>query len=155
MTENIGNQQITGQELQENEKSRKSSRKHKEKKPKNKFRFIAFVEMLLIIVLSGELAWNVFLRERFTDDKAVPASTDSDSIEPQVRTRPVIEKEETIYQLDGKKILMKDSVYGEIFFPVFADVPACQLDMEQLVTRNGYSFYTQNGEITSIAGVDV
>lgn len=155
MTENIGNQQITGQELQENEKSRKSSRKHKEKKPKNKFKFIAFVEMLLIIVLSGELAWNVFLRERFTDDKAVPASTDSDSLEPQVRTRPVIEKEETIYQLDGKKILMKDSVYGEIFFPVFADVPACQLDMEQLVTRNGYSFYTQNGEITSIAGVDV
>ena len=27
--------------------------------------------------------------------------------------------------------------------------------MDQLVTRNGYSFYTENGEITSIAGIDV
>ena len=50
---------------------------------------------------------------------------------------------------------MKDSVYGEIFFPVFADVPACSLNMDQLVTRNGYSFYKENGQITSIAGIDV
>jgi len=148
-------QQIIEQEIRESEKPRKSSRKRKEKKPKNKFKFIAFVEMLLIIVLSGELAWNVFLRDRFTDDKTVPASTDADSLEPQVRRRPVIEKEETIYQFNGKKILMKDGVYGEIFFPVFADVPACQLDMENLVTRNGYSFYTENGRITSIPGIDV
>ena len=106
MAENKEIQQIIEQEIRESDKPRRSSRKRKEKKPKNKFKFIAFVEMLLIIVLSGELAWNVFLRDRFTDDKTVPASTDGDSLDPQVRTRPVIEKEETIYQLDGKKILM-------------------------------------------------
>lgn len=135
---------------------RSSSQKRREKPPRNKFKALAFIEMLLIIALSGELSWQMFLRDRFVkDDKTVPASAGADSLEPQVRTRPVIEKEETIYQLDGKKILMKDSVYGEIFFPVFADVPACSLNMDQLVTRNGYSFYKENGQITSIPGIDV
>lgn len=147
---------ILNGEMPESESPQKPHKKRKEKPPRNKFKFLAFIEMLLIIVLAGELSWSVFLRDRFIkDDKAVPANAGADSLEPQIRTRPVIEKEETMYQLDGKKILMKDSVYGEIFFPVFADVPACSINTDQLITRNGYSFYTENGQITSIPGIDV
>lgn len=145
-----------GEGSQKHEPPGSSSKKRREKPPKNKFKAIAFIEMLLIIALSGELSWQMFFRQRFVkDDSVVTASTGADALKPQVRARPVIEKEETMYQLDGKKILMKDSVYGEIFFPVFADVPPCSLNMDQMITRNGYSFYKENGKVTSIPGVDV
>lgn len=156
MTEKKEIQKIIDEKVQNSEKGSKSLQSRREKTPKNKFKFLAFIEMLLILALSGELAWNMFLRDRFIkNDETIPANAGSASLEPQIRTRPVIEKEETIYQLDGKKILMKDSVYGEIFFPVFADVPACSLDMDKLITRNGYAFYKENGQITSIPGIDV
>ena len=45
--------------------------------------------------------------------------------------------------------------YGEVFMPVFADVPASELNTDSIVTRNGYSFYKENDTITSFAGVDV
>ncbi|MCM1007229.1 MAG: glycoside hydrolase family 25 protein [Ruminococcus flavefaciens] len=125
-----------------------------ENKPKrNKFKALCIIETLIIAALSGGLIWNSFLKEKFDENgEAVPVNGGSVS---EVRTRPVIEKEETFYQLDGKKILMQNSVYGEVFMPVFADVPACSLDMNSLVTRNGYAFYKENEEITSIAGIDV
>lgn len=125
-----------------------------ENKPKrNKFKALCIIETLIIAALSGGLIWNSFLKDKFDENgKAVPVNGGSVG---EVRTRPVIEKEETFYQLDGKKILMQNSVYGEVFMPVFADVPACSLDMNSLVTRNGYAFYKENEEITSIAGIDV
>lgn len=123
------------------------------KQKRNKFKALCIVETLIIAALSGSLIWNSFLKDKFDENgKAVPVNGGSVS---EVRTRPVIEKEETFYQLDGKKILMQNSVYGEVFMPVFADVPACSLDMNSLVTRNGYAFYKENEEITSIAGIDV
>ncbi len=126
-----------------------------EKAPKNKFKALSVIEALLIIALSGELAWQVKLKDKFHgSDDAVPASAGVNE-DPQIRTRAVIEKEETIYQLDGKKILMNDGTYGEIFWPVFSDVPACSHNIEQLVSRNGYSFYKENNKVASIAGVDV
>lgn len=125
-----------------------------ENKPKrNKLKALCIIETLIIAALSGGLIWNSFLKDKFVENgEAVPVNGGSVS---EVRTRPVIEKEETFYQLDGKKILMQNSVYGEVFMPVFADVPACSLDMNSLVTRNGYAFYKENEEITSIAGIDV
>lgn len=125
-----------------------------ENKPKrNKFKALCIIETLIIAALSGGLIWNSFLKDKFDENgKTVPVNGGSVS---EVRTRPVIEKEETFYQLDGKKILMQNSVYGEVFMPVFADVPACSLDMNSLVTRNGYAFYKENEEITSISGIDV
>ena len=94
-----------------------------ENKPKrNKFKALCIVETLIIAALSGGIIWNSFLKDKFDENgKAVPVNGGSVS---DVRTRPVIEKEETFYQLDGKKILMQNSVYGEVFMPVFADVPA-------------------------------
>lgn len=123
------------------------------KSKRNKFKALCIIETLIIAALSGGLIWNSFLKDQFDENgDAVPVNGSSVS---EVRTRPVIEKEETFYQLDGKKILMQNSVYGEVFMPVFADVPACSLDMNSLVTRNGYAFYKENEDITSIAGIDV
>lgn len=125
----------------------------------NRFKILAILEALIIIFLMAELVWEVFLRDKLhPDNTAIPVSADVSGFsndDPEIRTRAVIEKEETFYQLDGKKILMQDSTLGEIFMPVFKDVPACSLNMNSIITRNGYSFYKENNEITSIAGVDV
>ena len=129
------------------------------KSPK-RYKVLAIVEALLIFVLIFALAWALFIKPQDAGT-AVPASTsaqvdeEDDSEDPEVRTRAVIEKEETYYQLNGKKMLLNDGTYGQVYIPVLEDVPACELDMQNMVTRNGYSFYKENGEITSITGIDV
>lgn len=122
-----------------------------------KLQIVSLVETILILLMAIALIWALFIRDTGGED-TVPAnagvSAENDD-EPVVRTKAVIDKEETFYQLDGKKILLSDSTYGEIYLPVYENVPASALDMECLVTRNGYSFYKENGEITSIPGIDV
>ena len=54
-------------------------------------------------------------------------------------------------ELDGKKLLMHDSTYGEIFVPIYGDVPASDLDLSGLTMRNGYAYYEENGEIINDA----
>lgn len=123
------------------------------KRKKLRFKSIAILEAVVIVILAGALIWVGLLRDKLGLSGAVPANANAD--DPQVRTRAVIDKEETFYQLDGKKILMHDSAYGEVFMPVFEDVPACALNMDNLITRNGYSYYKENGVVTSAMGVDV
>lgn len=120
--------------------------------PRRKIRFksIAILEAIIILILAVALVWIGLIRGR---DDAVAANAKSKG--PDVRRRAVIEKEETFYQFDGKKILMHDGTYGEIFVPVYADVPACSLDLNNLTKRNGYAYYTENGEVTSVNGIDV
>ena len=127
-------------------------------KIKKSFKGLAILEFIVILGLGGFLGWDMLIRDRdSSDEKAVPVSgkTVVSSEDPEVRTKAVIEKEQTFYQLDGKKILYRDNSLGEVFAPVFADVPASTLDKKQLITRNNYSFYKENGNITSIAGIDV
>ncbi|MBR4627821.1 MAG: glycoside hydrolase family 25 protein [Ruminococcus sp.] len=133
-----------------------SDKNQKIKKSSGGWKKFAAVEFAAIIALGGALGWSLYLRDNDENEKTVPvnAGTSAES-EPEVRTRAVIEKEETFYQLSGKKILYKDSAIGEVFLPVYEDVPACSLDMASLTTRNGYSFYRENGETSSIAGIDV
>ncbi|MCD7812025.1 MAG: glycoside hydrolase family 25 protein [Ruminococcus sp.] len=123
-----------------------------------KLRTIALIQMAVILILIIALILALFTRNSSSDTTTVPASTeisaDSDE-DPEVRTRAVIEKEEAYYQLDGKKIILSDSTYGEIYLPVYEDVEACSLDMDSIVTRNGYSFYKEDGEVTSIPGIDI
>ncbi|MBR6242723.1 MAG: glycoside hydrolase [Ruminococcus sp.] len=121
-------------------------------KPNPFFKIAAAVEAVVIIAGCAGAGWYFFLRDDTPVRDAVPASTSQQAVE---RTRAVIEKEEAYYRLDGKKILMHDGTYGEIFMPVFADVPPARIDTDDIVTRNGYSFYKENGRITSISGVDV
>ena len=120
-----------------------------ENKKRVKFKSIAILEAIIIIFLSAALVWVTFIRG---DSDAVPANSKTKA---EVRRRAVIEKEETFYQLDGKKILMHDSTYGEIFEPVYQDVPASTLDLNNLVMRNGYAYYSENGEVISTTGIDV
>lgn len=130
----------------------------KNDKKKKSFKGIAVFEFIVILGLGGFLGWDMLIRDRDSSDtKTVAVSGKSSAVseDPQPRTRAVIEKEQTFYQLDGKKILYKDNALGEVYLPVFADVPASSLNKEQLITRNNYSFYKENGSITSIAGVDV
>ncbi|MDD6098718.1 MAG: glycoside hydrolase family 25 protein [Oscillospiraceae bacterium] len=126
-----------------------------------KLRLISLIEAIIIMILCVALIWAVLIRGR-GEEQTVPVSAELSSAagnnedeDPEVRTRAVIDKEETFYQLDGKKILLSDSTYGQIFLPVYENVPACSLDMNSIVTRNGYSFYKPDGMITSIPGIDV
>lgn len=113
-------------------------------------KLIAILEALIILVMSVFIVWYCFVRP----EDSVSTSAEIDDT-PQVRVRPVIEKEETYYQFDGKKILSHDSAYGEVFVPVYADVPASEIDPDKLVSRNGYSFYADEDGISSFTGVDI
>ena len=77
-------------------------------KPKRKasragLKFIAIAELIVIVILGGTLIWQGLLKDKLTGGDAV--ETLAQSGEPQVRTRAVIEKEESFYQLDGRIIL--------------------------------------------------
>ena len=119
-------------------------------KKRIKFKSIAILEAVIILLLFIALIFVAFFKGKAD---AVPASAKSDK--PQVRKRAVIEKEEAFYQFDGKKILMQDNTYGEIFVPVYEDVPACTVDLNNITMRNGYAYYSENGNIISTTGVDV
>lgn len=112
-----------------------------------KLRLIAVLEAVIILVMAVFLIWFCFIR-----DKLGAVQTNADA---EVRTRPVIEKEETFYQMDGKKILSHDSAFGEVFVPVYADVPASQVDISKLVSRNGYTVYKDGDNVLSHTGIDV
>lgn len=115
-----------------------------------RFKSIAIIEAVMILILFIALICVALFRGK---DDAVPANAKSDK--PQVRRRAVIDKEETFYQLDGKKILMNDSSFGEVFVPVYADVPASSIDVNSITMRNGYAFYNENGADVSVTGIDV
>ena len=135
--------------------SDRTERKNKRKS----YKWLAITELIIILGLVCGLSWDLFIRDRGSNkEAAVPASkqvSSASSEDPEARTKAVIEKEETFYQLNGKKILYNDGALGQVYLPVFENVPACSLNMNDLVTRNGYSFYREGSNITSIAGIDV
>lgn len=101
----------------------------------------AVVILILVIVIGFMTVHN----------KAVPASA-----EPQTRVRPIIEKEETFYQMDGRKILLHDSAMGETFIPVYADVPASTVTVGDLKKdTDGFVRYNGGGELSSFVGIDI
>jgi GH25 family lysozyme M1 (1,4-beta-N-acetylmuramidase) len=118
----------------------------------SKLKVITVIQSVLIVGLISILACIlVFLRR---EDTAVPASLEMDSTEATTAETEIITTE-VYYEVTGKKILLKDSVYGEIWLPVLADVPASAVNPEQLVTRNGMTYYKEENVITSHLGVDV
>lgn len=119
-------------------------------KKRIRFRSIAILEAVIILLLAVGLIWVGFIKGR---NDAVPANADPDK--PQVRRRAVIDKEESFYQLDGKKLLMNDSTYGQIFVPIYGDVPASTLNLDGLTMRNGYAYYEENGQVISTTGIDI
>ena len=117
-----------------------------EKRKINKFRLISAIELIIILFLIIALVISIATNN---SDKSITASTNN------VPTKPYIEKKETYYQFDGKKILLSDGTYGEIYLPVYENVPAFSRDKNSIITRNGYTFYTENGKIASKFGIDV
>jgi len=111
----------------------------------NKFRVLSAVELVIIFILIIALAIN-----------SAPKKDKHKAIETVAKKEAVTEeKSEEYYSFDGKKILLSDSTYGEIYLPVYQNVPACTHDINSLVTRNGYTFYKENDIITSHFGIDV
>lgn len=117
---------------------------------KNKsLKALAIIQTIIIFVLVAVIIYfSVFRQSPLNETVPVFNSLET-------RINPVIEKEETVYQLDGEKIKMSDSVIGEMYLPVIDGVEKCQYDMNNIVTRNNYSFYKENNEIVSLTGIDV
>lgn len=117
------------------------------KNKKRNFKIIAVIEAVVIVALAVPL-----VKMTISGGNTIPTI----NTETDVRTKAVIEKEETFYQTDGEKIIMNDGSLGEIYIPAIEDVPKSEVDNNSVVTRNGYSFYKENNEeVSSIAGIDV
>lgn len=117
-------------------------------KKKNILKAMIFFELFVIIILAIIAA--VFASKY---SRTVPANS---STAGDIRIRPYIEKEETFYQTDGRKILMHSDTMGEIFIPAFADVPASTITQPD-ITQNSLGFlqYSGSEDISSKIGIDI
>ena len=110
---------------------------------------LIIIEAILIIFLTISV---VFLyRGR---DKAVETMGTADTVTDSEES---VERKvnDNYYKLSGKKILLEDGTYGEIWIPVLENVPAFSKNIDQLKSRNGRKFYVEDSKITSLLGVDV
>lgn len=110
---------------------------------------LIIIEAILIIFLTISV---VFLyRGR---DKAVETMGTADTV---TNSEESVERKvnDNYYKLSGKKILLEDGTYGEIWIPVLENVPAFSKNIDQLKSRNGRKFYVEDSKITSLLGVDV
>ena len=110
---------------------------------------LIIVELILIIFLSV-VVYFLYQKnnEAVTTMGAGSISTDQyEDIDRKVN--------ENYYELSGKKILLEDGTYGEIWIPVLENVPAFSKEIDQIKTRNGRKYYLDGSDITSLLGVDV
>ena len=120
---------------------------------------IIIAELIIIIFLSVVV---LFLYKK-NNEQAVEtmgiADTyidENDKSDAQSDYSDIEEKvSDNYYKLSGKKILLEDGTYGEIWIPVLESVPAFSKDREQIKSRNGRKDYVENSKITSLLGVDV
>lgn len=113
---------------------------------------LILAELIIIIVLSIVV---LFLYRK--NNQAVQTSVETSVEETTVLSAEQIEDKvsENYYSLSGKKILLEDGTYGEIWIPALENVPAFSKEIEQIKTRNGRKYYVENSDITSLLGVDV
>lgn len=79
--------------------------------------------------------------------EAVPVSVES--VPKAETTSPATEAE-------GDRIfLFQDGVNGEIYMPVFSNVPMCTYDQDKIIKRNGMTYYLEDDQITSKFGIDI
>lgn len=110
-----------------------------------KLKLVTILQSLIITALILFIAGLLLLRKEHKE-QSIPVSLSSDGDEYE---------NENTYETTGQKILLSDSDYGEIWIPVLADVPACEYQAEQYVTRNNQTYYTENNHIVSQFGVDI
>lgn len=113
----------------------------------NALKAIAVFQAILILAMFLFIVWFCFIRN---SGLAITTS------KPQERTRPIIEKEETFYQYDGRKIILHDSTLGETFIPVYSDVPASNLNPDSFVKNvNGFISYNGTAVQNTTTGIDI
>ncbi len=123
-----------------------------ETKNLKKYRIAVIVQSILIaaLLLTIAVLLLVFLNEK---PEAEPAVLVEDMTEHKTPTEA--QASEGFYRMNGKKIYFDDPVYGDIYLPVYADVPACTYAQENVIRRNGMTYYLEDGGITSFFGIDV
>jgi len=111
---------------------------------------LIIIELIIIAFMS--VAVIFFCRK---SNNAVTTSADTEVISETSEVDVEDKVKENYYSLSGKKILLEDGTYGEIWIPVLENVPAFSKEKEQIKTRNGRKYYIENDNISSILGVDV
>lgn len=118
---------------------------------KKAFKNILIITELVIIVFLS-VAVVFFYRK---SNQTVQTSASVNTVN-EITPENIEEKvSENYYSLSGKKILLEDGTYGEIWIPVLESVPAFSKEIEQIKSRNGRKYYVENSDITSLLGVDV
>ncbi len=113
---------------------------------------IIIIEFILIVILSvAALYFGKQYRKESGKTTEVIAEN-KNGISKEEITRAV---NDNYYKLSGKKILMSDSTFGEIWIPVQENVPAFKREKENIKTRNGLKYYVEDSEIDSLLGIDV
>ncbi|WP_276795078.1 glycoside hydrolase family 25 protein [Ruminococcus champanellensis] len=124
---------------------------------KTRKNFIICIQSVLILGLLCLVAF-LLIRMRHQEEPAVPANAGmaQNSVQEDISVIPKGEIEvDWNYELSGKKILLSDATYGQIYLPVYDNVPAFAQNREQIVNRNGRRYYVSDGQITSDMGIDV
>ena len=111
-----------------------------------KLKIAVTIQTFVIVGLIAIVGWLVYSQIPETE----PASLNV--VDGQIVTEG---SEDDNYATSGEKIYLDMGGMGEMWLPVLADVPACTRLPEQHITRNGQVYYTENGEITSVLGIDV
>ena len=113
---------------------------------------IIIIEFILIVILSvAALYFGKHYREESGKTTEVVAENKNRISEEEI----TMAVNDNYYKLSGKKILMNDSTFGEIWIPVQENVPAFKREKENIKTRNGLKYYVEDSEIDSLLGIDV
>ena len=110
---------------------------------KTRKNFIICIQSVLILGLLCLVAF-LLIRMRQQEEPAVPANAGmaQNSVQEDISVIPKGEIEvDWNYELSGKKILLSDATYGQIYLPVYDNVPAFAQNREQIVNRNGRRYY--------------
>ena len=105
-------------------------------------------EAFIILLLLAGLIWVLFFRGGGVFDKKEPEA------EPVLAdiTADIPQETQVLTTVVTTQAPTEEKMYSEYHSD---DMPESKLKTENFVTRNGYSFYTEDGKVTSIAGIDI
>lgn len=114
-----------------------------------KLKTITILQSILIMILI--LAVAVLLLVKKTNSNKIQTALNV----PEIPSEQNLTDEEEIFETTGEKIYVNDPKTGKSWIPVLANVPVCQYQPDQYVTRNNLTYYTENNKIISKFGIDV
>lgn len=114
-----------------------------------KLKTITILQSVLIIVLVLVIAVLLVMI------KAHSSKIQTSLNVPEIPPEQNLTDDAYIYETTGEKIYINDPKTGKSWVPVLADVPVCQYQSDQYVTRNNLTYYTENNKIVSKFGIDV